>query len=133
LAFKDSDLKKIYMGAFVITKRFDGAYKFVFTSRKGKPIFTSSKFVLKEDCELGIVFVKNIMFDHGVYVNFKTATGKCFFKIMTDDLVLATSRKFTTELRMQKGINEIVVYGSNAEVLDFSKDDFIFSESETLD
>jgi hypothetical protein len=30
------------MGTFVISKRFDDRYKFVFTSRKGKTIFTSS-------------------------------------------------------------------------------------------
>ena len=40
----------------------------------------------------------------------------------------ATSRKYTTSLRLQKGIDEIVRYGSNSEVLDFSGNDFIFSD-----
>jgi hypothetical protein len=35
------------MGAFVISKRFNDEYKFVFTSGKGKVIFTSLSYELK--------------------------------------------------------------------------------------
>ena len=47
------------MGAFVISKRFDEYYKFVFTSRKGKAIFTSFRYELKFECEEGIEYFKN--------------------------------------------------------------------------
>jgi hypothetical protein len=36
---------------------------------------------------------------------------------VVDDVVMATSREVTTELMVQKGIDEIVKYGS--EILDF--------------
>jgi hypothetical protein len=47
---------------------------------------------------------------------------------MQDEKVLATSRKYSTELMMQKGIDEIIKYGSRAEILDFSAGDSIFSD-----
>ncbi len=115
------------MGAFVITKRFDGAYKFVFTSRKGKTIFTSSKFMLKEDCESGIDLIKALI-HNGVSFKFKTVNGKYVFEIIKDNHILAISRKFTTELMMKKGVDEIVSHTLKAEVLDFSNEGFVFSE-----
>jgi len=118
------------MGAFVVTKRFDGFFKFVFTSRKGKPIFTSSKFILKTDCENGIVVVKTAI-KNNAFVSFKGNSGKYFFKIVEDDRILAVSRKFTTELRLQKGLDEIVRFSDTAETLDFSEADFIFSETDS--
>jgi len=113
------------MGAFVISKRFNGEFKFVFTSRKGKTIFTSKGYSSKEDCEVAIELVKNAV-ESCTYVKFRAAGGKYFFRLVVDEMVMATSRKYTTELRLQKGINEIALYGSKAEVLDFSENDFIF-------
>ena len=49
------------MGAFVITKRFDEQYKYEFTSRKGKTIFTSNSFELKFECEDEIILLKEKM------------------------------------------------------------------------
>ena len=43
------------MSAFVISKRFNDEYKFEFTSRKGKTIFTSNSFELKFECENAIL------------------------------------------------------------------------------
>ncbi len=46
------------MGAFVISKRFNDEYKFVFASRKGKTVFTSLSYELKFECEESIEKLK---------------------------------------------------------------------------
>ncbi len=112
------------MGAFVISKRFNGDFKFVFTSWKGKTIFTSKGFSTKEDCEKEIVLVKGSL-DKGTYIRFKASNGKFFFKLIINEEILAVSRKFTTELRLQKGIKEIIQYASSSEILDFSENDLV--------
>ena len=43
-------------------------------------------------------------------------------------MVLANSRKFSTELMLQKGIDEIINYVHKAEILDFSENELVFSE-----
>ena len=113
------------MGAFVISKRFNDEYKFVFTSRKGKIIFTSLSYELKFECEEDVEkFKKNI--GSADFLKFKSPSGKYYFKLMLKGGHLATSRKYTTSLRLQKGIDEIVRYGSMSEILDFSANDFLF-------
>ena len=107
------------MGAFVISKRFNDEYKFVFSSRKGKTIFTSVGYELKFECEDDIErFKSNI--DKAAFAKFKSSTGKYFFKIILDEVHFATSRKYTTELRLKKGMDEITKYASKSEILDFS-------------
>lgn len=113
------------MGAFVISKKFNGDFKFVFTSRKGKVIFTSLGYAEKSECEAAVEKVKANV-EGGTYVKFKASGGKYFFRLVIGDLVMATSRKYTTQLRLQKGIDEIIQYGSVSEVLDFSENDFVF-------
>jgi len=49
---------------------------------------------------------------------------------MLDGVHFATSRKYTTELLLQKGIKEIVTYASKAEILDFSSAESIFGDEE---
>jgi uncharacterized protein YegP (UPF0339 family) len=115
------------MGTFVISKRLNDFYKFEFVSRKGKTIFTSTDYELRFECEEAIEDFR-LSIDTCQFLRFKTAKGKCFFKLMKAETVLATSRKYSTELMMQKGIAEIVKYGSQAEILDFSAGDSIFSE-----
>jgi uncharacterized protein len=115
------------MGTFVISKRFNGDFKFVFASRKGKTIFTSFGYDDIENCEKDIELVKATL-ETNTYLKFKASNGKYFFKLVIDGKEIATSRKYTTELRLQKGINEIVLYGTKAEILNFSFDDFIFPE-----
>ena len=83
------------MGAFVISKRFDDRYKFVFTSRKGKTIFTSPSFELKMECEEIIEEIKSNL-EKYTYVKARAANGKYFFKMMLEDAVIATSRIYTT-------------------------------------
>ena len=112
------------MGAFVISKRYNDQYKFVFTSRKGKVVFTSLSYELKFECEEDIEKFKNAVALAG-FLKFKSSSGKFYFKLMFGGNHFATSRKYTTSLLLQKGIDEIVRYGSNSEVLDFSGNDFI--------
>ncbi len=113
------------MATFVISKRFNDEYKFVFASRKGKTIFTSLSYELKFECqesiELLIDKIKEVQF-----VKLKSSKGIYSFKLLLDGKHLATSRKYTTELRLEKGIKEIVLYGYKAEILDFSNGDIIF-------
>ncbi|MCI9843205.1 DUF1508 domain-containing protein [Flavobacterium pectinovorum] len=117
------------MGAFVISRRFNDEYKFVFTSRKGKVIFTSLSYELKFECEEDIEKFK-VNIERANFLKFKGSGGKYFFKLMLGETHFATSRKYTTELLLQKGIKEIVLYASRAEILDFSSNDLIFEEEE---
>ncbi|MBC5837206.1 DUF1508 domain-containing protein [Flavobacterium muglaense] len=115
------------MASFVISKRFSGDYKFEFTSRKGKTIFTSNSYELRMDCEADAEYIRSV-FDSCSYVKFKTTKGKFFFRVVVDGVVKAVSRKYTTELMVQKGIDEIVKYGARAEILDFSNNNFVFED-----
>jgi uncharacterized protein YegP (UPF0339 family) len=115
------------MSTFVISKRYNGDYKFVFASRKGKTIFTSIACKHKSDCESMILGIKeNIAFF--AFTKVRKASNKFFFRLSKDGLVLANSRKFSTELMLQKGIDEIINYVHKAEILDFSENEFAFSE-----
>jgi uncharacterized protein len=115
------------MGTFVISKRHNGEYKFIFASRKGKTIFTSISCKEKADCELIIDNIKTNLLQFSFTRNI-ASSGKYFFRISKDGLVLATSRKYTTELLLQKGIDEIKKYVPVSEILDFSQNDWIFPE-----
>jgi uncharacterized protein len=115
------------MGAFVISKRFNDTYKFVFTSRKGKVIFTSQSYELKFEGEEDIALLQASM-ESVVFVKVKSTKGLYFFKLLVGDRHLATSRKYTTELRLIKGINEIKSFAAKAEILDFSENSFVFPD-----
>ena len=119
------------MGAFVISKRFNDEYKFVFTSRKGKVIFTSLSYELKFECEEDIEKFK-VNIDQAKFLKFKGSGGKYFFKLMLGELHFATSRKYTTELLLQKGIKEIFTYATRSEILDFSSGESIFEDEEEV-
>ena len=119
------------MGTFVISKRFNGEYKFIFASRKGKTIFTSIGCKQKSDCELMIAGVRdNIALF--TFTKNKTAAGKYFFRLSKGGLVLATSRKYASEVSLKKGIVEVVKYVPMGEILDFSENDFVFPDAETV-
>jgi uncharacterized protein len=113
------------MGAFVISKRFDGQYKYEFTSRKGKTIFTSLRHELKFELIDQIAYVKENI-TQCVFQKNKSQGGKYFFNLLLNEQFIAISRKYSTELRLQKGIDEILKYGSQAEILDFSNQEFVF-------
>ncbi|UPT72334.1 MAG: DUF1508 domain-containing protein [Flavobacterium sp. JAD_PAG50586_2] len=115
------------MGTFVISKRLNDFYKFEFVSRKGKTIFTSNSYELKFECEEEIELLKSCV-ESFSYMKFKSSRGKYFFKIILDEKTLATSRKYSTELMMQKGMDEITKYISRSETLDFANGDIIFGD-----
>lgn len=113
------------MGTFVISKRLNDFYKFEFVSRKGKTIFSSNSYELKFECEEEIEFLKQSA-ENFNYMKFRTSRGNYFFRIVINEKSFAMSRKYATELMMQKGIDEIKKYISMSEVLDFSNSDVIF-------
>lgn len=117
------------MGMFVISKRQNGAYIFVFTSRKGKTIFTSISLKNKQDCQTMI----NGLAGHIHEFSFRkksTPSGKHFFRLIKDGFVLATSRKYSTPLLLSKGIDEILKYLPAAETLDFSDNSDVFQQTD---
>lgn len=114
------------MGAFVITKKDEDHYKFVYTSRKGKIVFTSLAYELKMDCESDIEIIKANA-ETALCLKFKAPNGKFYYKLIINGKIYAISRKFNTELRLAKGIAEVALYVSKGETLDFTGVD-IFSD-----
>jgi uncharacterized protein YegP (UPF0339 family) len=53
-------------------------------------------------------------------MRFKSSSGKFFFRLILDEQEIAVSRRYTTQLLLQKGIDEIINYADKAEFLDFS-------------
>lgn len=122
---------KSLMGTFVISKRVNGDYKFIFATRKGKTIFTSIGCNNKSDCEKIIAAIQGNI-EQFTLTRSKNAAGKYFFRLAKDGLVLATSRKFSTEFMFQKGIDNIKEHLPNSETLDFSENEFVFPDSEAV-
>ncbi len=120
------------MGAFVISKRFNGVFKFVFSSRKGKTIFTSMGYKSFEDCSKDID-VLMLKLEEISYQKERVSNGKYIFRILIEERILAVSRKYSTELMLQKGVDEINKYASKAEILDFSNDDSDFFDLDLLE
>ncbi len=116
------------MGAFVISKRLNDKYKFEYTSRKGKTVFTSSSFELKFECEAEIEYLKTNL-GSAVFLKSKTSKGKYFFRLIVENKEIALSRKYSTQLMLEKGIDEILKYSYKSETLDFSVPNFIFEET----
>lgn len=113
------------MSAFVISKRPNGSYKFSFASRKGKTIFTSLTCKSKSECE---DFIKRIK-EECTKLDFKkerSGSGKYLFRILDDEEVLATSRKFSTDRLLRLGIEQVQESALSAEVFDFSTDEEVF-------
>ena len=119
------------MGMFVISKRFNGDYKFIFASRRGKTIFTSIGCKNKLDCERMIDGMKGNI-DVFAFTKVRNASGKYFFRLSKDGFVLANSRKYSTELLLKKGIDEIMKYVLTAEILDFSENEFEFPDAVSI-
>gem|GEM_PF-185500 len=113
------------MGAFVISTKLNGQYKFEFTSRKGKVILTSGGYESKEACEAGITRLQENL-ETARFETSKAAGGKFLFRIVLGEELLSTSRKFTTELLLQKAIDELRKTALVAETLDFSGNALIF-------
>ena len=120
------------MGVFVISKRNDESYKYEFVSRKGKTILTSNSYELRFECEEDIEKLK-IFLPEAVFMKFKTSSGKFYFRLIINKHEVATSRKYTTQLLMQRGIDEIMRSMATSEVLDFSTNELVFPEIEFQD
>ena len=119
------------MGMFVISKRENGDYKFEFTSRKGTIIFTSISCKNKYDCERIIEAIREDLTLFKFTKN-TTAGRKFFFRVSRGGLVLATSRRYSTEFSLQKGITEIHKQAPLAETLDFSENSFAFPDADAV-
>ncbi|AMA48337.1 MULTISPECIES: YegP family protein [Flavobacterium] len=117
------------MATFVISKRLDGYYKFEFVSRKGKTIMTSDSYELRFECEEDIEKLK-LALEGATIMRFKTSSGKFYFRLIVEKREIATSRKYTTQLLMQRGIDEMMRSAVVAEVLDFAANEFVFPELE---
>lgn len=115
------------MATFVITKRLNGLYKYELTSRKGKTIFTSNSFELRFECEEHVLHLQNSI-KRVVFMKFKSGSGKFFFRMVLDNKEIAVSRKFSTQLMLEKSINEILKYMPLAEILDFSVEIDVFND-----
>ncbi len=115
------------MSAFVISLKENGQLKYTYNSRRGKTILTSMEYSSKEAIHGTINFLKNNFEIVSLY-KFRTPSGKYFFKIAIDQNIYATSRKFTTELRLIKGMDEVRRNFVVSEILDFSVDIFANAE-----
>ena len=115
------------MATFVISKKSNGDFKFVFTSRKGKIIFTSVAYPNEEACEVAIEALKIGLADI-VFFTDKASGNKHLFKIVHKEKQLAISRKYTTLLLLQKGIDEIKSGILSAETLNFTLNNFVFKD-----
>jgi hypothetical protein len=114
--------KSVTMGTFVITKMNNDLYKITFASRKGKIVFTTVSCKHKVDSVKMIEAIKSEITSLSI-TKVKSTGGKYFFRLSKDGLVLAASRKFTTELLLSV---------PSAEVLDFSENDFAFAHEDTF-
>ena len=109
------------MGTFVISKKENGLFKFEFNSRKGKTILTSQSYKTKEECMKDINHLKDKI-ESLSFLRFKSPSGKFFFKMIYSGHIYGISRKFTTELLLAKGLDEMQKNFYNSEILDFSQE-----------
>lgn len=111
------------MSAFVISLKENGKFKYTFNSRKGNTVLTSMEYTSREAIHGTINFLKQNI-ERVSFYKFRTPSGKYFFRLAIEDNIYATSRKFNTELRFQKGIEEVERRFLEAEILDFTVDIF---------
>lgn len=116
------------MATFVITKRINEKYKYEFVSRKGKPIFVSKDFELRFECENEINYLKDKI-NSAFFMKFKSTKSKFYFKIILNEIEIAVSRKYTTQLLLLKAEAEIMRNLVTAEILDFSSSASIFEDN----
>jgi len=111
------------MGTLVISIKENDRYKYTYNSRKGNVIFTSNSYLSKAQCLSEINLIKR-NFSIIKFIQYKTPSGKMFFKLNLNDHILGASRKFTTPLLMEKGMNDLTKNFIHAEVLDFTENIF---------
>ncbi|UUV20380.1 hypothetical protein MG290_05560 [Flavobacterium sp. CBA20B-1] len=111
------------MGTLVISKKENNTYKYTYNNRKGNVVFTSNSYASKAHCLSEINILKR-NFTIIQFIHYKTPSGKLFFKVNLNDHILGVSRKFTTPLLMEKGLNDLKNNFIRSEVLDFTEDVF---------
>jgi len=111
------------MGTLVISKKENNTYKYTYNNRKGNAIFTSNSYSSKAQCLSEINILKR-NFSVITFIHYKTPSGKMFFKVNVNNHILGVSRKFTTPLLMEKGLNDLKNNFLISEVLDFTEDVF---------
>lgn len=119
------------MGTLVISKKENNSYKYTYNNRKGSVIFTSNSYQSKAHCLSEINILKR-NFALIQFINYKTPSGKLFFKVSINDHVVGVSRKFTTPLLMEKGLNDLKNNFLKTEVLDFTEEIFDFQSAEVI-
>ncbi|ETN94342.1 hypothetical protein [Zhouia amylolytica] len=115
------------MGVFVIRKQPNGNYNFIFTSRKGDAIFTSINCKQKDDCKVILQAIRNNL-EIFTFTKKNPGKRKFLFRVSKGGFVLASSRVYTTELKLEKEVNYILTKAPRAEVLDFSEDEQLFAD-----
>ncbi|MTG99530.1 MULTISPECIES: hypothetical protein [Myroides] len=111
------------MSAFVISIKENGKYKYTFEHRRGKTLMTSVEYPTIEAVQANIEFLRS-NFSSLNFIKFKTPGGKHFFRLAIEKKIYANSRRFNTELRFEKAMEEIKLNFNNAEILDLSFDIF---------
>lgn len=111
------------MGTLVISKKENEKYKYTYNNWKGNTIVTSNSLQTKAHCISEINVLKR-NFSSIEFLKYKTPSGKLYFKLTINGHVVAVSRKFTTPLLMEKGMNDIMKNFNQSEILDFTEDIF---------
>lgn len=111
------------MGTLVISKKENNTYKYTYNNRKGNTVITSNSHQTKAHCISEINILKR-NFSSIEFVRYKTPSGKLYFKLSINGHVLGASRKFTTPLLLEKGMNDVKKYFMESEILDFTDDVF---------
>lgn len=111
------------MGTIVISKKENNKFKYIYNNRKGHTLLTSNSHETKAHCISEINILKR-NFTSIDYLRYKTPSGKLYFKISINEYILGSSRKFTTPLLMDKGLNDWKNNFTQSEILDFCEDVF---------
>lgn len=114
------------MGTIVISKKMNG-YKYSYNNYRGHALFVSLSFESIDACSDAIEQLKKF-FDALEIEHKKTPSGKLFFRVTLKGELIGNSRKFSTPLLLEKGLNDFKSNFEVAEVLDFTLDVF-----ETID
>ena len=96
------------MSTFVISKRYNGDYKFVFASRKGKTIFTSIACKHKSDCERMILVIKENM-SLFAFTKVKKASNKFFLDYLKTVWSWLIAENFRQSLCCKKELMKLLI------------------------
>ncbi len=113
------------MSTFVISKRYNGDYKFVFASRKGKTIFTSIACKHKSDCERMILGIKENM-SLFAFTKVKKASNKFFLDYLKTVWSWLIAENFRQSLCCKKELMKLLIMSIRLKYLTFQKMNLCF-------